>query len=72
MGAAEALARVLVAALVGGAIGLERELRGRAAGLRTHILVCAGSSPRWELWSGKACTSSPPEPACWCWLSCSC
>lgn len=38
------LARVLLAAGVGGALGLERELRGRAAGLRTHILVCVGAA----------------------------
>jgi len=35
----------LVAAVVlGGAIGLERELHGRAAGLRTHIMVCIGTT----------------------------
>ncbi len=32
-----------LAALVGGAIGLEREMHGQAAGLRTNILVCVGS-----------------------------
>jgi putative Mg2+ transporter-C (MgtC) family protein len=42
--ALELFARILFAALVGAAIGLERELRGRAAGLRTHILVCAGAA----------------------------
>lgn len=36
-------ARILVAAGLGGAIGFERELRERAAGLRTHILVALGS-----------------------------
>lgn len=35
----------LVAAVVaGGLIGLEREWRGRAAGFRTHILVCLASA----------------------------
>ena len=38
------LARLLLAALLGGAIGYERELHGRSAGLRTHILVCVGSA----------------------------
>ena len=38
------LFRLLVAALLGGAIGYERELHGRSAGLRTHILVCVGSA----------------------------
>jgi putative Mg2+ transporter-C (MgtC) family protein len=36
--------RTLVAALLGGAIGLERELRGKAAGVRTHMLVALGSA----------------------------
>ncbi|MCR4392170.1 MAG: MgtC/SapB family protein [Candidatus Acetothermia bacterium] len=44
MAAWEFLARIVVAGAVGGTIGLERELRGRAAGLRTHILVCAGAA----------------------------
>jgi putative Mg2+ transporter-C (MgtC) family protein len=30
----------LVAVLVGGLVGLEREFHGRPAGVRTHILVC--------------------------------
>jgi putative Mg2+ transporter-C (MgtC) family protein len=33
-----------VAAALGGAIGLERELRERGAGLRTHLVVCLGSA----------------------------
>jgi putative Mg2+ transporter-C (MgtC) family protein len=35
--------RVLVAAGLGGAVGLERELREREAGFRTHLLVSVGS-----------------------------
>lgn len=38
------LARLLLATLLGGAIGFERGSRGRAAGFRTHILVCLGST----------------------------
>src|SRR5947208_469851 len=38
------LARIGVAGALGGAIGLERELRERAAGLRTHLLVAVGSA----------------------------
>jgi len=34
---------LLVAAFLGGAIGLERELHGKPAGLRTNILICLGS-----------------------------
>lgn len=36
--------RIALATLVGGAIGLERELRDHTAGFRTHILVCIGST----------------------------
>lgn len=32
------------AVVAGGIIGLEREWRGRAAGFRTHILVCLASA----------------------------
>ncbi|MGZ9115289.1 MAG: MgtC/SapB family protein, partial [Brevundimonas sp.] len=35
---------LLAAMLAGGLIGLEREWRGRAAGFRTHILVCLASA----------------------------
>ena len=41
--AAMTMAMVL-AILLGGVIGIEREIRGRAAGLRTHMLVCVGST----------------------------
>jgi putative Mg2+ transporter-C (MgtC) family protein len=41
---ADNLLRLSVAAGLGGAIGFERELREREAGLRTHILVCVGSA----------------------------
>ena len=36
--------RVLVAAILGGMVGWERERKGRAAGLKTHILVSIGSA----------------------------
>lgn len=36
--------RLLLAALLGGLLGLERELKHKAAGLRTSILVCLGST----------------------------
>ena len=38
------LFRLLLAAAFGGCIGLERGKHNRAAGLRTHILVCVGSA----------------------------
>ena len=37
------VARMLLAMLLGGCIGLEREKSKRPAGFRTHILVCVGS-----------------------------
>src|ERR1051325_7671485 len=40
----EALLRLALAAALGGAIGVERELREREAGLRTHLLVSLGSA----------------------------
>ena len=36
--------RLVGAALLGAAIGYERELRGKGAGLRTHMLVALGSA----------------------------
>lgn len=36
--------RLVLASILSGIIGFEREAHGRAAGLRTHILVCVGSS----------------------------
>lgn len=38
------VARLLLAALFGAAIGMEREWRKRPAGLRTHILVCVSAA----------------------------
>ena len=40
----EFLIRMLLASLLGGLIGFERDLHGRAAGLRTHILVSLGAA----------------------------
>ena len=44
IGWAEVLLRLFVAAALGAAIGLERELRERQAGLRTHLVVSVGSA----------------------------
>lgn len=38
------LVRVMLAAIAGGLVGLEREVHGRAAGLRTHMLVALGAA----------------------------
>jgi putative Mg2+ transporter-C (MgtC) family protein len=37
------LGKLLLATVLGGAIGLERELAGKPAGLRTNILICIGA-----------------------------
>lgn len=39
----ETLIRSLAAVIIGGVIGSERARHGRAAGMRTHILVCLGA-----------------------------
>lgn len=36
--------RLLIATLLGGVFGMERQARHKPAGLRTHILVCLGSA----------------------------
>ena len=38
------LCRLALAAALGGAIGVEREIRDREAGIRTHLLVALGSA----------------------------
>ena len=40
----EILFRLLLAAVLGGVVGLEREVHGRPAGVRTYILLCMGSA----------------------------
>ena len=40
----ELFRRILVSALCGALIGLERDIHGRAAGLRTHTLVAIGAA----------------------------
>jgi putative Mg2+ transporter-C (MgtC) family protein len=39
-----AVGRLLVACLLGAAVGLEREFSRKAAGLRTNLLICLGSA----------------------------
>ena len=40
----EFIIRVCIAALLGAVLGLEREIHGRPAGLRTHFLVSMGAA----------------------------
>ena len=41
---ADLLLQLALATLLGGLIGLERELKGKPAGLRTNILICIGAA----------------------------
>jgi putative Mg2+ transporter-C (MgtC) family protein len=41
---AEMLLRLVLAGVLGGLIGIEREYRGKVAGARTHLLVALGSA----------------------------
>lgn len=41
---AEQIVSMLVAVVLGALIGLEREVSGKAVGLRTNILICLGAS----------------------------
>lgn len=40
----EVIIRLILAVIVGGLIGYEREFKNRPAGFRTHILVCLGAA----------------------------
>ena len=50
------LGRMLLAALLGAAIGLEREYRHKPAGLRTNVLIALGSA----LYSAVSMEFGPP------------
>ncbi|MFQ5702716.1 MAG: MgtC/SapB family protein [Gemmatimonadales bacterium] len=52
---------LLLAVILGGAIGLEREIRGKAAGLRTNILICVGATLFTQLSMYLAGTSGDPS-----------
>lgn len=41
---AQVIVRLIVAAVLGGAIGLEREFKHKPAGLRTNMFICIGSA----------------------------
>ena len=38
------LLRIVAAVIFGAVIGIEREMKNRPAGLRTHVLVCLGAA----------------------------
>ncbi len=41
---AQVLIRVVTAVLLGGLVGIQREQAGKPAGVRTHMLVCLGTT----------------------------
>jgi putative Mg2+ transporter-C (MgtC) family protein len=66
------LVRLIAALAAGGIIGLERSFRGRAAGFRTHALVCLASSmlmmvtvyeSQWFVHGGVRATVDPTRMA---------
>ena len=59
----EAIVELILAAICGGLIGLEREVRGRQAGFRTNMLVCVGSALVMIVSNQVARTQWPIPPA---------
>lgn len=57
------LGRLLLAALLGGIIGLEREIAGKPAGLRTNLLICVGAALLMELSIGVAALANEENVA---------
>jgi putative Mg2+ transporter-C (MgtC) family protein len=57
--------RMLIAAALGAVIGVEREIHGHPAGMRTHLLVALGSAIFTELsiYGFQSTTSSPLDPS---------
>jgi putative Mg2+ transporter-C (MgtC) family protein len=55
----EELYGLAVSILLGGIVGMERELRGKAAGLRTNILICMGATLFTQLSMGFAGAAFP-------------
>ena len=58
------LGQLLLAAVLGGLVGLERELAGKAAGLRTNILICVGATLLMDvsISVASAATVGPADP----------
>lgn len=53
------LGRLLLAAALGGVVGIEREWSGKPAGFRTNLLICVGAALLTEL-SVSAATAADP------------
>jgi uncharacterized membrane protein YhiD involved in acid resistance len=57
------MGRLLLAAALGGAIGLEREWSGKPAGFRTNLLICVGAALLTELSVSVAVAAAPTMAA---------
>jgi putative Mg2+ transporter-C (MgtC) family protein len=57
----DTLARLLLAAVLGGFVGTERELSGKPAGLRTNLLICVGAALVTEI-SGAVAAGGAGDP----------
>lgn len=57
------MGRLLLAAALGGAIGLEREWSGKPAGFRTNLLICVGAALLTELSVSVAVAADPDMAA---------
>ncbi|MGD8698533.1 MAG: MgtC/SapB family protein [Gemmatimonadales bacterium] len=59
------LGRLLLAMALGGLIGLERELAGKPAGLRTNMLICVGAALLMDISLSVAAAAEvgPADPA---------
>jgi putative Mg2+ transporter-C (MgtC) family protein len=55
------LGRLVLGLALGGAVGLERELSGKPAGLRTNMLICAGAVLFTEMSIALAAEYAPHE-----------
>lgn len=58
----ETLIRLILAAVLGGLIGIERELRHKPAGLRTNMFICFGAA-LYTILSFRFSTTSPDRIA---------
>jgi putative Mg2+ transporter-C (MgtC) family protein len=58
--ASEDIIKLLLAVLIGGLIGAEREYRDKAAGFRTMIFICVGST-LFTMYSLKLAKNTDPE-----------
>ena len=56
------LVKLLLAVILGGLIGLEREIAGKPAGLRTNILICVGAALLTDVSVQIGASASPGLP----------